>query len=214
MEMINWTNTDGNMGSMSAPIMRVTNGKKNSDHTAYDTFGFGCRKTTPIAGRQPNPRNRVPYGLHESHFTIVAASVPGTSNSGVVFQASNYDNGHCSELGFVNSQPQAKFVDAAGTSVVLTSAMRLAANTPAIISLTSVAGAQRLRLNTTVVGEGASSFSPTPFHHLMMGWGYQNYYPQGGFMGNLYGAITGKGAPTVSELEVLERYLATTAGLL
>jgi len=214
MEMINWTNTDGNMGSMSSPVMRVINGKKNSDHSTYDTFGFGCRKSTPVAGRQPNPKNRVPYNLEENHFTIVAVSVPGTSNSGVVFQASNYDNAQCSEISFNNSRPQAKFVDSAGNTLLLAGQNQLAANKPTVISLTSVAGAQNLRVNAAVEASAATTFSPTGFHQLMLGWGYQNYYPQGGFMGNIYSAITGKGAPSIAEMTVMERYLATTSGLL
>jgi hypothetical protein len=48
---------------------------------------------------------------------------------------------------------------------------------------------------------------------MLIGWGFIGYYPRGGFGGNIYSVITGKGAPTVSELAVLERYLGSTAGL-
>jgi endoglucanase len=48
---------------------------------------------------------------------------------------------------------------------------------------------------------------------MLIGWGYVDYYPRGGFMGNIYAVIAGKGAPTSSELAVLERYLGTTAGV-
>jgi len=46
-----------------------------------------------------------------------------------------------------------------------------------------------------------------------MGCGYISYYPREGFRGNLYAVIAGKGAPTAAELAVLERYLASAAGM-
>ncbi|UUZ71441.1 hypothetical protein LP415_20825 [Polaromonas sp. P1(28)-8] len=78
MEMINWTNKDSSaMGAMSLPVMRLTNGRKNSDHTAPDTFGFWCKKSAPAAGVQPRPKNRVPYNLEDAHFALACVSIPG-----------------------------------------------------------------------------------------------------------------------------------------
>ena len=49
MEMLNSMNTDSPaMGRMRVPIMRVTNGFKNSDHSAPNTAGFQCKKTIPL----------------------------------------------------------------------------------------------------------------------------------------------------------------------
>jgi hypothetical protein len=76
-----------------------------------------------------------------------------------------------------------------------------------------VPGAQRLRVNASVVGSGAASFAPNVFDQMMIGWGFQSYYPVQGFGGNVYSVITGKGAPSAAELQVMERYLASTAGL-
>ena len=74
MEMINWINKDSSaMGSMSLPVMRVTNGRKNSDHTAPDTFGFWCKKSAPAAGVQPRPTNRVPYNLEDAFTSALGA---------------------------------------------------------------------------------------------------------------------------------------------
>jgi endoglucanase len=214
MEMLNWINTEGNMGTMVSPVMRVTNGRKNSDHSAYDTFGFWCRKSLSVPGIQPNPRNRVPYKVEETHFTIAALSVPAVGSSGIVFQASNHEGWHCSQLGLANSRPQAKWLDTVGKEIVLTSTAQLAANIPAVISLTSVPGAQRLRVNRAVAASAAESFFPDgAFNQLLIGWGYQSYYPRDQFAGNIYAVITGKGAPTVGEMEVMERYLGTTAGI-
>lgn len=213
MEMLNWTNRDGVMGSMSLPVMRVTNGLKSSDHTVYDTWGFWCRKSIPIPGVQANPRNRVPYRTDEPHFFIGAVSVPGTSNSGILFQASHSGDLHCSEMNLLNSQPQARWTDTSGKTILLTSPARLVANTPAVVSFTSMPGAQTLRVNRAVAATASESFSVGNYDQLLLGWGFQSYYPRDGFMGNIYSAITGNGAPSLSEMEVLERYLGSTVGI-
>jgi len=214
MEMINWINKDnGAAGSMSLPVMRVTNGKKNSDHAVPESFGFWCKKSARMAGVQPNPRNRVPYNIEDAHFAVAALSVPATNNTGVVFQASKTEDLQTSELGFTNGQPRAKWVDSKGQTVQLLAPAKLAANTPAVLALTSVAGAQKLRLNSAEVGSSAATFAPSAFTQMLMGCGYVSYYPREGFRGNLYAVIAGKGAPTAAELAVLEQYLAGTAGV-
>ena len=213
MEMLNWMNISPAMGTMAAPVMRTTNGKKNTDHQYWDTYGFWCKKSEPMAGVQANPKNRVPYNAEDAHFAIACVSVPGTSNTGVVFQAGKTEDYHLSELAFTNSQPQANWADVNGNTVSLTSTARLVANTPAVIALTSVPGAQRLRVNSVVAASAAATLAPSVFTQMLIGWGYIGYYPRGGFMGNIYSVIAGKGAPTASELGVLERYVAGTAGV-
>ncbi|MEO8389361.1 MAG: cellulase family glycosylhydrolase [Polaromonas sp.] len=214
MEMINWMNKDsGATGSMSVPVMRVTNGKKNSDHSVPESFGFWCKKSGRMAGVQPNPRNRVPYNLEDAHFAIAALSVPAPTNTGVVFQASKAEDPQTSELGFLNGQPRARWIDSKGLTVQLLAPTRLAVNTPAVLALASVAGAQKLRLDSAEVGSAAATFAPSAFTQMLMGCGYISYYPREGFRGNLYAVIAGKGAPTLAELAVLERYLASTAGM-
>jgi endoglucanase len=214
MEMINWMNKDsGPTGPMSVPVMRVTNGKKNSDHSVPESFGFWCKKSARMAGVQPNPRNRVPYNLEDAHFAIAALSVPVSTNTGVVFQASKTEDPQLSELGFLNGQPRARWIDSKGQTVQLLAPARLAVNTPAVLSLASVAGAQKLRLNSAEVGGAAATFAPSAFTQMLMGCGYISYYPREGFRGNLYAVIAGKGAPTAAELAVLERYLGSTAGV-
>ncbi len=214
MEMINGVNkANGGMGSMVLPVMRVTNGKKNSDHTVTNTWGFWCKKSLRRAGVQPNPRNRVPYNIEDAHFVIVAASVPGQYNTGVLFQASQTEQSHTSELNFTNSAPGAKWVDAGGQKVELASPAKIPANTPAVFAFTSAPGAQKLRVNSAVMASAAATFSPSAYNQLLIGWGYLSYYPRGGFRGHIYAVITGKGAPTAGELGVLEKYLGTTAGI-
>jgi aryl-phospho-beta-D-glucosidase BglC (GH1 family) len=213
MEMLNWINTQTSMGTMSAPVMRSANGKKCADMSVYDTFGFWCKKSEPTPGVQANPKARVPYNIDESHFAIACISVPSIGNSGVVFQAGKTEDYQVSELALSSGQPQANFRDVNGQAVTLTSSVSLAANTPAVIALTSVPGAQRLRVNSTVAGNSNATFAPSSFTQMLIGWGYVGYYPRGGFMGSVFSVIAGKGAPTTSELAVLERYLASTAGL-
>jgi hypothetical protein len=214
MEMLNWINKDmGPAGSMEAPVMRVTNGRKNTDHSYWDTFGFWCKKSDSTPGIQANPRNRVPYNVNDSHFAIATVSVPGAYNAGTVFQASKAESGHLAELGFAGSQPVARWIDAAGQTVQLTSSTRLVANTPTVVAMTSVPGAQRLRVNSAVAGSSSATMGAGSCTQMLIGWGYVNYYPRGGFGGSVYSVITGKGAPTAGELVVLERYLASTAGI-
>jgi hypothetical protein len=213
MEMLNWINQEGVMGGMSVPVMRTTNGKKHTDHTVYDTFGFWCKKSVPMAGIQPNPRNRVPYDAQDPHFVIAAVSVPGAFNTGLVFQASKTEDYHGCELGFVNSQPQAKWTDANGQVVRLDAAQPLVANVPTVVAMTCVPGAPRLRVNSVVAASAAASLAPSSLTQMLIGWGYHGYYPRDGFMGNIYAVIAGKGAPSLGEMAVLEKYLATTAGV-
>jgi hypothetical protein len=63
-----------------------------------------------------------------------------------------------------------------------------------------------------VVASGAGVIGANPFDQLLIGWGFQSYYPQTGFGGNVFAVITGKGAPTSAELQVMENYLATLTG--
>ncbi|WP_287066072.1 cellulase family glycosylhydrolase, partial [Ramlibacter sp.] len=213
MEMLNWINTASNMGGMSAPVMKTLNGVKTTDHSVYNTFGLWCKKCEPQPGVQPNPRNRVPYNIDDGHFAIAAIAVPGTANTGLVFQASKTEDNQVAELALQNGAPAAHWLDINGQNVQLTASSAVAAGTPFVLSMSSVPGAQRLRLNTQVVGSASATLAASPFTQMLIGWGYQGYYPRDGFGGNVYGVITGKGAPTTSELAVLERYLGAVAGL-
>jgi endoglucanase len=214
MEMINWVNkADDGMGKMSVPVMRVTGGRKNSDHSAQNTWGFWCKKSVARPGVQPRPRNRVPYNIEDAHFALVVASVPGIYNSGVLFQASQTEQMHASELNFSNGFPGVRWADAGGQKVQLTSPARLPPNTPAVLAFSCAPGAQQLRVNSVVVASAAARFAPSVYNQLLIGWGYLGHYPRGGFRGQIYAVITGKGAPSPAELGVLERYLAATAGL-
>jgi hypothetical protein len=212
--VIGINNEGGSMGSMVPPVMRVTNGRKSADFSAPGSFGFWCRKAAPVPDLQPNPRNRVPYNVNDPHFAIAAVSVPAAS-SGIVFQASNAVALYTTELDISAGRPQAKWTDSAGNSVVLTAPAALSPNAPAVISLTSTAGAQQLRVNSSVLGTGSATFAASPYGNdqMLLGSGFTNYYPQAAFGGNLYAAITGRGVPSAAEMQVLERYLASVAGV-
>jgi endoglucanase len=213
MEMINWVNDSANMGGTLPPVMRVINGKKNTDHTFWNSWGFWCKKAEPLAGIQPNPRNRIAYGLQDAHFAIAAVSVPGSWNGGAVFEASKSEDRHSAQLNFTASQPQASWIDANGQTVQLTSPNKLAPGVPAVVAMTSAPGAQRLRVNSAVVGSASATLAPSVLTQMLIGFGFCGYYPRGGFGGSIYSVIAGKGAPTAQELGVLERYLASTAGV-
>ncbi|MBE7939888.1 MULTISPECIES: cellulase family glycosylhydrolase [Ramlibacter] len=214
MEMINWVNKEmGDGGAMTFPVMRSVNGKPSSDHSAPQTFGLWCKKSEPIPGVQANPLNRTPYDLQDPHFAIAAISVPTAGNSGVVFQASQAQASHAAELALAGGQPQARWTDANGQSVAITAAASLAPGQPAVIAMSSAPGAQVLRVNAQVAGTAAATLAPSVTTQLLLGWGFVDYYPRDGFGGNLFAAITGRGTPTAAEMAVMERYLASTAGL-
>jgi endoglucanase len=213
MEMLNWVNDTPSTGGMAPPVMRVVNGKKSTDHTAWPTWGFWCRKNVPVPETNPNPKERVPYDINDSHFVIAAVSVPGTWSGGMIFEASRADDRYASQLSIVGGRPRARCTDEQAHIVDLTSAATLTPNVPSVISFTSVPTAQRLRVNSSVVASGSTTYNARPFQQMLIGWSFLQYYPGDQFGGNIYSVITGKGAPTLQEMAVLERYLGSTAGI-
>ena len=99
--------------------------------------------------------------------------------------------------------------------MVLTSPSALAPNVPAVISFTSTGGAQQLRVNSAVQGNATTSFAASLFGNdqMLLGWGFLSNFPREGFGGNIYAAITGRGVPTAAEMQVMERYLGSLAGV-
>jgi hypothetical protein len=159
------------------------------------------------------PRNRVPYDIEEPHFVVAVFSPAGPRSDGVVFQASRSEAAWTSELRLAGGHVQARWVDSRGMKTQITAAAALAPQQAVVASLSSVRGAQQLRINGLPAGRAAASFAPSPCNQMLMGWGFLAYYPTPGFGGHLYAVIAGKGQPSPAELEVMERYLATTAGL-
>lgn len=212
MEMLNWLNNDSpNMGTVVLPVMRVSGGRKHSDHSAAGTSGFWCKKAAAVAGSQPRPLNRVPYNLEDPHFVLAAVSVTREENSGVLFQASKAEARHASELLFVNGRPQARWTDSAGAVTELTSQEPLSPNRVSVVCLTAKAGEQHLRVNTKVVASAAASLAASEFTQMLIGWGFLDHYPRDGFGGQVYAVIAGKGSPTAAELLILERFLVANS---
>jgi len=213
MQMINLLNTDGSgLGPFVPPVMRVTKGRKNTDHAGDETFGFWCKKRDPVPKIEPRPTNHALYNLDDAHFVIAAVSLPKASRSGVVFQASKAEATHLSELGFDAGRPAAKWLDSKGQLVRLSSPERAALNAPLVLGFTAAPGAQKLRVDGAEVAASKATLGPGPCNQMLIGWGFANYYPQGSFGGNVYAVVTGKGTPTPAEMRVLERYLASLAG--
>lgn len=214
MDMLNWVNRDtAASGAMTLPVMRTLAGRRATDHTAPETWGLWCKKSLPQPGVMPNPGNRVPYALEDPHFVLVALSVPQLLGDGVVFQASQAEARHASEMRLVRGHPQLRFADTRGQVLHLASPVRLVPRVPVVLTLLSSPGAQRLRIDTEVVASAAASFAPSPFSQLLIGWGFLDHAPVEGFKGHVFAVIAGRGAPSAAELEVLERYLARVAGV-
>jgi endoglucanase len=214
MEMLNFINKDSAaMGLMALPVMRQAGGRKSLDLGAPEMFGLWCKKSAPMPGIQPRPVNRVPFHIDEPHFVIAAVAIPNARATGVVFQTSKAESPYVAELSLVDGAPAANFLDNKGQKAQLVSSEKLSPNAPAVLAYTSAPGAQKLRLNGAEIASGAARFAPSPCNQMLIGWGYANYYPQASFGGRVHAVVAGKGAPTVAELAVIERYLAGLAGV-
>ena len=210
MEMLNWFNTERDQ-SFSVPVMRDIAGHRAIDVSASNAAGLWCRKVIPRPRVQPNPLNKLPYGVADPHFTIAAVRVPG-ANTGVVFQASRADTASVTELGFAAGKPQVRLVDDAGTTVTLTSPNAVPANTAAVLTLATATGGQQLRVNSTPVATGNTTLAASALDQMLIGWGFQQYHTEASFGGYVFSVVTGRGVPSPGELGVLERYLGSTAG--
>jgi hypothetical protein len=212
MEMLNWMNTDSaSLANLPPPAMRVINGKKCSDHSGAATSGLWCRKTFPLSDAQPHPRNVIPYTVGDAHFIIAAVSL-NTPQDGVVFQASNAYAASASQVVIAGGRPQANVVDAGGNTVTLTAPGALASGASSVITFACAPGSQSLRVNSNVAASGSALFGTSVLDQMLIGWGFQQFYPQQGFGGNVFAVVTGKGAPSAAELQVIERWLGTLAG--
>jgi endoglucanase len=215
MEMLNWFSTGPNQNQFSVPVMQVVNGHRCADLRAPNAFGLWCHKQLREPTQQPKAVNVVPYHIDEPHFAIAAISVPNTGGNGAVFQASTGEHVTLAELAIVNGRPAARWVDQNNVKIAVTSPTALTPDQPAVISLLGAQGNQRLRVNSAQQGTAAATLQSTPlgFDQLLLGSGFVSHFPTQSFGGFLFSAVTGKGNPSVTEMTILEKYLATTAGV-
>lgn len=214
MDMLNWINRDTPAsGRMLPPVLRTLGGRRAIDLSLPGTWGLWCKKSAPLAGVQPRPRNRAPFDLEDAHFVVAAIAPPVVPASGVVFQASQAEARHASEIRLVRGQPQLRFVDARGQVLQLTGTQRLSPRLPVVISLTSAPGAQRLRVAGEVVASGSATFAPSVFSQMLIGWGFLDHSPVEGFGGLVFAVVAGRGTPSSAELALIERHLAQLAGV-
>ncbi|MDB5243940.1 MAG: twin-arginine translocation pathway signal protein, partial [Spirosoma sp.] len=212
LEMLVGINTDSPaFGTLAVPVMRTVDGRRCSDHAGDDVAGFWCRKATPEPGKQPNPRERVPYNLQDEHFAIAVIAMPGASHTGVVFQASKAEDGQLSEIALVEGRPQARFVDARDQQVTLASPRAIESRRPAVLTLASAQGAQVLRVDGEVVATARATFAPSTFTQMLIAWGFVRFFPRGGFRGQVFAVASVMGRPSDAELAVMERYLRSLA---
>jgi hypothetical protein len=153
----------------------------------------------------------VPYTVGDPHFMIAAVSL-NQPQDGVIFQASNAYAANASQLVIAGGRPRATCFDAGNNGVTLTAPGALTPGAPSVLTFASAPGAQRLRVNSSVVASAAGTVGANPCDQMLIGWGFQRFYPQAGFGGNVFAVVTGKGTPTSAELQVMENYLATLAG--
>lgn len=222
LEMVNWFNTAPGMGPFTVPKMATVTTPAGSRKAADLTkdpanittvFGLWCRKRLPIpltdATRftaDPNPVEAIPYGLNSPQFTVAAISVPAAT-SGVIFQASTANSVQLAALELNNGRPQARFVDTNGTPTVVPALTALAPNTPTTVAFVSSGSAQTLRVGSATVNAASTPLPAAQFDQMLLGSGFSTDYPQEGFGGYLFAAVTGVGTPTTAEMGVIESYL-------
>jgi endoglucanase len=93
----------------------------------------------------------------------------------------------------------------------LTSQDPLPPNRVSVVCLTCKPGEQALRVNGKLVAGAAANLAPSEFTQMLIGWGFLDYYPRDSFGGQVYAVVTGRGAPTVAELLLLERFLVANS---
>lgn len=223
MEMLNWFSDGPNQKQFSLPKMAAVNGAKCADVSAPDAFGLWCHKQQRDPN-QPRAQNVIPFRIDEEHFAIAAVAIPAGGGNGVVFQASAGEHFIASELALSQGKPVARWTDVRSTTpqVELTGSTALQAGGPsAVVSFVCKPGSQKLRVNSVEQGSGAGTFQSTPqgatsplgFDQMLLGSGFVEHFPRPSFGGYLFSAIAGKGSPTAAEMAILEKYLASTAGL-
>jgi hypothetical protein len=212
MEMVVFLNNERpSAGFMAPPVMRTVQGRKALDHAGRETWGLWCKKAAPEPGVRPRPLDRAPYDLQDPHFVVAAIRVPGPNAGGVVFQASRAEEGQASELVLEDGRAQARWTDGNAPPLVLAAREPLDPGRPAVLTLACGPGEQVLRVDGQSVAQGRAQLPPAVFAQMLIGWGFQRYYPRGGFGGQVFAVIAGKGRPADAELAVLERYLASLA---
>ena len=214
-EMINWMSVDfpAMSSGMALPKMAKSGGLSMMDLSGTGAVGLWCKKRVPVAGTEPNPRNRVPFNLEDPHFCAVAIQAGQSGADGVVFQAGLSEGTYLVELRLVAGRARARWIDASGQVAQIDASSVLAAGQRAVVSMGSRAGAQWLRVGSVQQGSAGASFAASPCSQMLIGWGFVSYYPRDGFQGGVFGVVAGKGAPSVDELAVMERGLAGLAGL-
>lgn len=216
MEMINWFNDDTDQGMDVATLSTMatdSNGKKYMDLSTYPRRGLWCKKIEPTTPDKPNPTSRMKFDLQNPHFAVATISISALSTAGVVFQAGQTEGQQRSELAFVNGVPRAVFTDINGVTSTLNGTAQLATNTPTVLSFKNKPGAQLLRVQGVQAAASSTTFANSYFTQMLMGGGYRNYFEDASFLGRLYGVLVGIGDPSTAELNVLEQYAASLAGI-
>ena len=161
---------------------------------------------------EPNPVNVQPYGLGDNHFHVVALKIPNQTTFGTVFTANHEQGQQRSELRIDAGNVTANIVTPGNVVTSMSSPSKLTVNAMHIISMRSNPGAQVLRVDKNQVITMAANPGAAVLTSMEIGFIYNNFFPQEGFTGSFYGAITGKGSPSDAELGVIEEYLAQMSG--
>ena len=213
MEMLDSTNTGVNQGTRLSPVLRNSAANvRSGDFSAFGTAGLWSRKNI---SEHPGhvPKNKCLFEIQDANFSLVCLSVPTTTKTGAALMTSVTYALSRAEIRLEAGKAQAVFRDNAGLTSTLNATAVVPAGTPTVVTATSAAGAQKLRVASSEVATDAKTFGATVFNAHTIGEGYYEYNFREGFGGTVFGAIIGKGTPTALELGVLERYLLSVAGV-
>lgn len=218
-EMIQWVNLEAtSMGAMVLPTWETAGGlaRVNFDKgLGSDPWGPWLKKSTINSTSNPAPVDKMSYHLIDDHFVVAAIQTSTLSAvDGTIFLAGEVESFNRSELRLGNGLPQIIRTDGTLTHTA-TSATTLSTDTAHVVSMYArSAVSETLRVDKVQVATfSGSAMSAQNFNQMTIGWNYTGFFSRGSFQGKVYSVCAGKGAPTVSEMAVLEKYLGTFAGL-
>ena len=213
LEMVNSNNESLNQGLRLRPVLRNSpSNVRSGDFSAQGTTGLWSRKNR-IEQAGYVPKNKCVFEIQEAHFAMICLSVPAAAKTGSALMTSVTHTNSRVELRLDNGVARCIWEDAAGINSTLADTSALALNTPLVVTATSIAGAQKLRVASAQVASDTKTFGATAFNAHIIGGGYYGYDFKDSFGSTAFAAVVGKGAPTTLEIGVLERYLLSVAGV-
>lgn len=212
MEMVNFHNTAVN-GNLGVSIF-ATDGSSNEymSFDAAEKFGLWCRKLRPTSPGWPDPQQRLDRDLGTSQFAVVAYAIVSTTANGPLFYTGSCEGSEHIAVWLENGQARLRLYESASSNTILNGTTP-AVNTPYVVSYKSAQGSQALRMQSVNTSSATLALSNgTLFDSMIIGGGVINTWQYGLTSARIYCVLAGVGAPTDSEMAVLEKYASSLSG--